>query len=210
MAKDSGKGGEKKKTKGEESIKSKAADVKKEKGEENGKTKPVETRKAKSEAPAKVTSDDVKKIVRDWRVMAIIVLCVVSIIAIAPSVQDGKLNTALQFGLDLQGGAWLQLEFNSIVVGFDTDRPVQDFISDLQKSLDAEVYLIDNNKLEIRKLMTEQEISSALTANGGHLVSYQQGVSQDTADDVKRILEEKLNTLGTKDAKVNTLTDFSG
>ncbi|HZD42951.1 MAG TPA: preprotein translocase subunit SecD, partial [Methanomicrobiales archaeon] len=186
----------------------KAADVKKEKGEENGKI--IENKKAKGESPAKVNSDDVKKILRDWRVMVIIVLCIGSIIVIAPHIQDGKLATDLQWGLDLQGGAWLQLEFNSVIAGFDTDRPVQDFISDLQKKLDAEVTLVDNNKVEIRKLLTEQEISSAITANGGHLVSYQQGVSQNTADDVKRILEDKLNSLGTQDARVNTLTDLSG
>ena len=46
-------------------------------------------------------------------------------------------------------------------------------------------------------------------AAGGKITSYSPGVSKSTADTVKRILESKINAIGTKDAKVNTLTGFN-
>jgi len=62
------------------------------------------------------------------------------------------------------------------------------------------------NHLEIRKYYTQAQLEPYFEANGGKLVSYQQGVSKDTAADVKTILENKINSMGTKDAKVNVLT----
>ncbi len=170
----------------------------------------VKADRGKPEDSGSVRSEDMKRLFRDWRVLMVILLTIAALIAIFPHIDDGKPATALQFGLDLEGGAWLQLEFRAVVAGFDTDRPVEDFVADLQKQLDAEVYLVEENKLEIRKLYTEPELASAFSASGGQLVSYEQGVSRTTAEDVKRILEDKLNSLGTRDARVNTLTSLSG
>ena len=115
------------------------------------------------------------------------------------------MTTNLQYGLDLQQGAWLQLEFQAEVVGFTNDIPLEEFIANLTKELDAEVLQVDANHLEIRKYYSQADLEPKFVAAGGTLTSYQQGVSKATAEDVKRILENKINTLGTKDAKVNTL-----
>src|SRR5690606_4163513 len=116
----------------------------------------------------------------------------------------------LQYGLDLSDGTWLQMEFQAEVVGFETERPAEEFLADLQKGLDAEIYLIDDDKLEIRKFFTRDLLETAFAESGGRLTGYEQGVSRDTAEQVKKILEDKLNALGTKDAKVNPLTGLSG
>ena len=50
------------------------------------------------------------------------------------------------------------------------------------------------------------ELEPIFTSQGGKLTSYEQGVSKPTADAVQRILEIKINTLGTRDAKVTILT----
>ena len=146
----------------------------------------------------------------DWRVATLIILVVLSVIAIYPHFDDeGNLTSNLQYGLDLQQGAWIQLEFQAEVVGFTTDRPLEEFITDLSKNLNAEVVQVDSNHLEIRKYYTQDDLEPVFVAAGGKITSYQPGVSKSTAENVKRILENKINSLGTKDAKVNTLTGMN-
>jgi len=149
------------------------------------------------------------ELVKTWQVALLVILLAVSVVAIYPHIDDG-VTTNLQYGLDLRGGTWLQMRFQAEVVGFATDRPVSDFLADLQKTLDAEIYLIGDNKIEIRKYFAENELKPAFTAARGTLTSYEQGVSRKTGEQVKQILEQKLNALGTRDAKVNLLTGFSG
>ena len=153
---------------------------------------------------------DIIALLKDWRVALWLILLFGSIIAIGPHIDsNGKFATNLQFGLELQSGAWLQLEFKGEVVGFQTDRPVDQFIGDLRNATDSEVLLVNDNHLEIRKPYTREELAPIFAAAGGTITSYDQGVSRETADDVKRILENKINSLGTKDAKVNTLTGLN-
>jgi len=146
----------------------------------------------------------------DWRVATLIILVVLSVIAIYPHFDDeGNLTSNLQYGLDLQQGAWIQLEFQAEVVGFTTDRPLEEFITEVSKNLNAEVVQVDSNHLEIRKYYSQDDLEPVFVAAGGKITSYQPGVSKSTAENVKRILENKINSLGTKDAKVNTLTGMN-
>ena len=149
---------------------------------------------------------ELKALVSDWRVATLIILILLSVVAIFPHFDSqGNMVSNLQYGLDLQQGSWLQLEFRAEVVGFTTDHPVDEFIANLSKKLDAEVLYIDSTHLEIRKYYSQADLDPVFTAAGGKLTTYQPGVSKSTSEDVKRILENKINTLGTKDAKVNTL-----
>jgi preprotein translocase subunit SecD len=153
---------------------------------------------------------ELKALVTDWRVATLIILILLSVIAIFPHFDEqGHMASNLQYGLDLQQGAWIQLEFKGEVVGYTTDQPVDTFVSNLSKQLDAEVIQIDANHLEIRKLYNQTDLEPVFAAEGGKITSYQQGVSKSTADTVKRVLENKINAMGTKDAKVNTLTGFN-
>ena len=153
---------------------------------------------------------ELKALVSDWRVATLIILILLSVVAIYPHFdQQGHMVSNVQYGLDLQQGSWLQLEFRAEVVGFTSDRPIDEFITELSKKLDTEVLLVDPTHLEIRKYYTQADLEPIFTAAGGKITTYQQGVSKATAEDVKRILENKINTLGTKDAKVNTLTGMN-
>ena len=153
---------------------------------------------------------ELKALVSDWRVATLIILILLSVVAIFPHIdQQGNMATNIQYGLDLQQGSWLQLEFRAEVIGFTTDRPLEEFIKDLSGKLDTEVILVDPTHLEIRKYYTQTDLDPIFTDAGGKITTYQQGVSKATADDVKRILENKINTLGTKDARVNTLTGLN-
>ncbi len=157
-----------------------------------------------------MNSKELKALATDWRVAILIVLVVLSVIAIFPHFDEqGHLATNLQYGLDLQQGSWIQLEYKAEVVGFTTDEPVDEFIASLTKQVDAEVILADATHLEIRKPYSQADLEPLFATAGGKITSYQQGVSKSTAESVKRVLENKINSLGTKDAKVNTLTGFN-
>ncbi|KUG19045.1 protein-export membrane protein secd [hydrocarbon metagenome] len=148
------------------------------------------------------------KLIRDWRIALMLVLVFGSIagIYLLPPNPDRGLEGNLQFGLDLEGGSWLQLGFQSEIVGFQTDRPVADLIGDLERRLDAEVVWVGEHHLEIRKDFSREALQPVFTEAGAEIISYQRGVSPQTANDVKRILEDKINRLGTQDARVNLLT----
>jgi preprotein translocase subunit SecD len=156
-----------------------------------------------------MNKDEIITLVKDWRVALLIILVVASLIAIYPHFENGQFTTNLQYGLDLQKGAWLQLEFKSEVVGFQTDKPIEEFIAALKNQTDSEIFLV-GDKLEIRKLYTQAELTPIFEKAGGQITSYQQGVSKATAEDVKRILESKINSLGTRDARISTLTGLDG
>ena len=157
-----------------------------------------------------MNSKELIALLKNWQVALLIILLIASAFLIYPHLDDGKPTTNIKYGLDLSDGTWLQMEFLSEVVGFQTDRPVSDFFADIQKKLDAEIYQVDENKLEIRTFFTREQLETAFAESGGTLTSYEQGVSKETAEQVKKILEDKLNALGTKDAKVNPLTGLSG
>lgn len=153
---------------------------------------------------------ELKALITDWRVALLIVLVVLSVIAIFPHIdENGNLATNLQYGLDLQQGAWIQLEMKGEVVGFTTDQPLDSFVANITKTTGADVELVDATHIEIRKPYTQAELDPLFSAAGGKITSYNQGISKATADDVKQILENKINEMGTKDAKVNTLTGFN-
>jgi preprotein translocase subunit SecD len=149
-------------------------------------------------------------LIKNWQVALLIILVIASVILLFPHPQNGKLETTTQYGLDLSGGTWLQMQFQAEVVGFTTDRPLEDFLSDLHTKLDAEIYLVGDNKIEIRKYFPEDELASIFSSAGGQLTSYDPGVTRETADLAKQILEEKINALGTKNANVNPLIGLSG
>jgi len=149
-------------------------------------------------------------LLKTWQVALLVILLIASVFLIYPHIEDDKFTTNLQYGLDLSDGTWLQMEFQAEVVGFETERPAGEFLGDLQKKLDAEIYLIDDEKMEIRKFIPRDQLENIFAESGGRLTSYDKGVSKETAEQVKKILEDKLNALGTKDAKVNPLTGLSG
>ena len=157
-----------------------------------------------------MNAKELKGMVSDWRVATLIILVVISVFAIAPHFDsNGNLATNIQYGLDLQQGAWIQLEFGAEVVGFATDRPLGEFLTDLSTSLDTEVILVDENRIEIRKSYTQEELEPIFAAAGGKITTYSPGVSKPTAEVAKLILENKINSFGTKDAKVQVLTGMN-
>ncbi|WP_286681043.1 preprotein translocase subunit SecD [Methanoculleus sp. DTU007] len=155
-----------------------------------------------------MNSETIKNLVKDWRVALLLVLVVGSLIGIylAPPNPEKGLEGNLQFGLDLEGGSWLQMEFQSVVVTYSTDGSVGDLVENLRTGLDADVIQIDQNHLEIRKSVSRADLEPIFAESDASIVGYQKGVSALTADEVKRILSDKVNALGMQDARINLLT----
>lgn len=155
-----------------------------------------------------MNSETIRNLVKDWRVALLLVLVVGSLVGIylAPPNPEKGLEGNLQFGLDLQGGSWLQMEFQSVVVTYSTDGSAGDLIENLRTDLEAEAILIDENHLEIRKSVSRADLEPIFAGSGATIVTYQKGVSPITADEVKRILNDKVNALGMQDARINLLT----
>jgi preprotein translocase subunit SecD len=149
-------------------------------------------------------------VIRDPRVILVLVLVALSLAAIFVPFGDREGATNLQFGLDLEGGSWIQLEFQSEVVTIGQGADVNAVAESMGKTLDCTVVPIDETKVEVQKSATEGELRAAVEAAGASFVGYEPGVGTETADSVKRILESKLNSLGTSDVKINTLTNING
>jgi preprotein translocase subunit SecD len=163
-------------------------------------------KKGEGKRPEPVKKGDLRELLLDWRVLLLIILLAFSLISIFPHVEDGKFAVANQFGLDLQGGSWLQMSFDSAVAGFTSPRDPVELAEALNTRLDAGVSIVGPGQLEIRKAINRTDLERAFTAENATLTTYDPGVSRATGEDVKRILEQKINTLGTKDARVNLLT----
>lgn len=149
-------------------------------------------------------------LIRDPYVILAGILVLGALLAIFAPVGDRDGITNLQFGLDLEGGSWIQLEFQADVVTVQTPVDISAVASSMAKTLDCTVIPIDIGKVEVDKKFSEAELKAAVEKAGAVFIGTETGVGKDTADSVKRILESKVNSLGTNDVKVNVLTGISG
>jgi preprotein translocase subunit SecD len=240
-----------------------------------------------------------KSLFKNVRVIIFIIILLGSIVAIRPGYTPGEGTTSnLNFGLDLEGGSWLQIKLegalaqlnadsgalvralvepiigapieitnNNLETGgadsaeksitFTTSAPVSatqlDFLGTvnvekvsegktqvtisstskeglietyLSRALDAEVAAMRTPEgviYEIRTAVSESELEALIQKVGGSIVknedgtsTYKEGVSTETRDLTRKILNDKLNSLGLKEIPVRTvgedyiLIDFAG
>ncbi|MDR7666100.1 preprotein translocase subunit SecD [Methanosarcina sp. Z-7115] len=240
---------------------------------------------------------DKKGLFKNPRVIIFILILLGSIVAIHPGYTPGEGTTSnLNFGLDLEGGSWLQIKLegalaqidadsgklvrgivepiigapieitkNDLDVGGSADKSItfttsasvsasqleslgtvsvdklsgnktQVIISSaskealiqayLSKALDAEIVPMstqDGMVYEIRTAVTEEQLETLLEKVGCSIhknedgtSTYKEGVSSETRDLTRDILNDKLNSMGLKDIPVRTvgedyiLIDFAG
>ncbi len=205
--------------------------------------------------------DDLSK---DYRVMIWAAFVIIALIFIAtPLPGYVGLNHGLKYGLDLEGGSWLQLQLQGAMVQLDvspekilekqfnassvqrqgsnyiinTKDPVPATLLDdlgytgakgegttkitipatpegviidfLQKSLDTDVKIVPESsplQYEIRTNVTRESLNQLLAPVGGSVPTgektFVEGVTADTVDQTKSVLDAKLNRLGLQDIKV--------
>lgn len=210
------------------------------------------------------------------RVILLFIMILASIAVMTVSYKDGevKVGSNLKYGLDLEGGSWLQLQLQGAIVQVNADekkiiqkefgkllndpsikieettfnsvtfttskQTTQKIIDDfgfgkstisqapdggtrisvqvssdyvlqkyLENNLNAEIIKIEGNLLtfEIRKTVTEDELNAILKPVDGKVNSFKVGVSANTREETKSILEIKLNSLGLKEIPIRTVGD---
>jgi preprotein translocase subunit SecD len=207
--------------------------------------------------------------------LLIVILCSIAVMTVSYKNGELKIGNNLRYGLDLEGGSWLQLQlqgaiaqvnadekkiiqseftrllndpsvkieettFNSIT--FTTSKQTTQKIIDnfgfgkstisqapdggtrislatsrefviqkyLENNLNAEVIRIPGNLLtfEIRTNVTEDELNTILQPVDGKVIPpFRVGVTAETRDETKKILETKLNSLGLKEIPIRTVGD---
>lgn len=215
------------------------------------------------------------EITKDPRVMLFFVAVAASLIILAPMPSDGGVHSRLKYGLDLEGGSWLQLKLQGAIVqpqadpirilekqfGDALDRPVEvewrpgsteytinvngrassALVEDLgysqatitprgnatrisieaspvgvimnylKISLDADVKYLGSDPLsfEVRSNVTREDLEAILAQVGGTLApgeaGFSEGVTEETVDETKQVLDRKLNRLGLQDIKVRVV-----
>jgi len=212
------------------------------------------------------------EITKDPRVVIFFVAVAAALIILAPIPGDGGLHSRLKYGLDLEGGSWLQLKLQGAIVqpqvdpinildkqfGDALDRPVEvewrpgstDYqitvdgraskalvedlgypqatvtprgnatkiaitaspvgviMNYLETSLDSDVKYLGSDPLsfEVRSNVTRESLEAILAPVGGTLApgdaGFSEGVTEETVDETKQVLDRKLNRLGLQDIKV--------
>jgi preprotein translocase subunit SecD len=215
------------------------------------------------------------EITKDPRVIIFFAAVVASLLILAPMPGDGGLQTRLEYGLDLEGGSWLQLKLQGAIVQPQLDpikilekqfgdalnrpvgvewrqgsteytiavegratkaqvddlgypqstvtprgnatritisaSPVGVMMNYLQTSLDSDVKYLGPDPLsfEIRSNVTRESLEEVLAVVGGTLLpgdaGFSEGVTEETVDETKQILDRKLNRLGLADIKVRVV-----
>lgn len=210
------------------------------------------------------------------RVLLLFIIILGSIVVMNVSYKNGELDfgSNLKYGLDLQGGSWLQLQLQGAIVQVNADenkiiqaeferllndpsikveettltsitftsskqttqkiidgfgfgkstisqapdggtrislQTNRDYVIQkyLENNLNAEIKMIPGNLLtfEIRKTVTEDELNAVLKPVDGKVNSFKVGVSGETREETKKILETKLNSLGLKEIPIRTVGD---
>lgn len=163
-----------------------------------------------------------KVLFRDIRVMALVfcVLAALLVIYVYPRPPpDAGLNGNLKFGLDLVGGSWLQLKLKGTLVGITAPVNESEVKSFLEENLNAEVIYYAGDGIpvyEIRKSVAKDDLAELLTRINASIAKkpsgedfYEEGVTPETRDETRKIIEIKLNLLGLAGTNIRTVgNDF--
>lgn len=159
-----------------------------------------------------------KGLLKDAKVIVLLLFILAALVAIyvypAPP-PDAGIDGNLRYGLDLVGGSWLQLKLEGTVVGITAPISEGEVASFLEEKLDAEVVYFkveDVAIYEIRKSISKTNLSEVLTEIDGSIAKKQdgtdifdEGVTQETRDETRRIIDVKLNLLGLADTNIRTV-----
>lgn len=151
----------------------------------------------------------------DRRILLLIAVVAASIILIGPTVGDDGLDTNLRYGLELEGGVWMQLQVNGATVtgSADAAQALQDQVS---TTLDREVsiteqdgiYLLTFDNVTDRDVEALQSLGNATRSDGGiRLAASQSQIISDYLS--SRFGAEVIPFTGTQGTSYEIRTDVS-
>ena len=159
-----------------------------------------------------------KGLLRDIRVLALVVFVFAALMVIyvyPPPPPDAGINGNLKFGLDLVGGSWLQLKLEGTLAGINAPVNENEVAIFLEKKLDAEVVYYTGGDVpvyEIRKSVPKDTLANILMQINGSIAKkptgedfFEEGVTPETRDETRRIIEIKLNLLGLAGTNLRTV-----
>ncbi len=149
--------------------------------------------------------------------MVFVLAALIAIYVYPPPPPGAGLNGNLQYGLDLVGGSSLQLKLNGTLVGIDAPETVNEsqIAAYLSDALDAEVRpyatMEGTVKYEIRRSVTKEQLMDVLNGINATIArkpdgepDFEEGLTRETRDETRRIIETKLNMLGLASTTVRT------
>ncbi len=105
------------------------------------------------------------KLYKDFRIIIFVLAMLIALLAIHPSYSPEEGFTShLQYGLDLDGGTYLQLQLDGVIAGIDAD-PVQIIKNEFSDALGS-VEIIDHSDTGITFRTTEPPDEDAINAVG--------------------------------------------
>ncbi len=144
---------------------------------------------------------DKSGLIRDPRVLLLVAGIIVSIILIHPHPTDGGVSTNLNYGLELAGGSWLQLELQGAIVEIDADpaRIIEYEYRGLLNDSDLRVTEVKTGSIRFvtTKEVTEEEIEDLHYGIASLLVEENRttvGISTTREEVIRRYLQNRLDT----------------
>ena len=215
------------------------------------------------------------EITRDPRILIYFAAVAAALIILAPIPTESGIHSRLKYGLDLEGGSWLQLKLQGAIIQPQVDptkilekqfsdaldvpaevqwrpestdyqitaegrvpktltedlgypqatvtprgnetkivieaSPIGVIMNYLETSLDSDVKYLESDPIsfEIRSNVTREALEAVLAGVDGTLApgdaGFSEGVTEETVDETKQVLDRKLNRLGLQDIKVRVV-----
>lgn len=144
------------------------------------------------------------KFLRNPRVLLWLLLVGVALLALQPAYRGDppRVETALRYGIELDGGSWIRLQLRGVIAEVDPGRAGgRDEVAALFGRGLGDVPVVPvvhrgREAYEIRRETTRDELDRILAPSGGRVVSFQSGVTRETAETAKRTLDRKLDRAG--------------
>ncbi|MCD6386855.1 MAG: preprotein translocase subunit SecD [Methanophagales archaeon] len=165
--------------------------------------------------------EGISALLKDWRILLFLACVFAALLAIYVPSPLGSgfkngLSGNLKYGLDLVGGSSLQVKLQGVLVKIDAEMNESELQEFLRNRTEAEVvpvnYSGESGVFEIRKNITKEQLESILSEINASIgydrhgnLFFKEGLTPQTVEETRKIIETKLNMLGLKSIAVRTV-----
>ena len=165
--------------------------------------------------------EGISALLKDWRILLFLACVFAALLAIYVPSPLGSgfkngLSGNLKYGLDLVGGSSLQVKLQGVLVKIDAEMNESELQEFLRNRTGAEVvpvnYSGESGVFEIRKNITKEQLEGILSEINASIgydrhgnLFFKEGLTPQTVEETRKIIETKLNMLGLKSIAVRTV-----
>ena len=165
--------------------------------------------------------EGISALLKDWRILLFLACVFAALLAIYVPSPLGSgfkngLSGNLKYGLDLVGGSSLQVKLQGVLVKIDAEMNESELQEFLRNRTGAEVvpvnYSGESGVFEIRKNITKEQLEGILSEINASIgydrhgnLFFKEGLTPQTVEETRKIIETKLNMLGLKSITVRTV-----